>query len=144
MEELLARLRAALRRDDGTGLAPRIADRPFLPAIDLAPGDGRPRDRIDRATRTGRVPPETPPRHAGRAGPAHPDRVAAAGDPASATPASWSAAAGCSPRSGGPDTSSSTNYLRFHMARLRRKLEDDPARPRHLLTEPGMGYRYQP
>ena len=37
-----------------------------------------------------------------------------------------------------------TNYLRFHMARLRRKLEDDPSRPRHLLTEPGMGYRYQP
>jgi two-component system KDP operon response regulator KdpE len=30
------------------------------------------------------------------------------------------------------------------MARLRRKLEDDPPRPRHLLTEPGMGYRYQP
>jgi two-component system KDP operon response regulator KdpE len=38
----------------------------------------------------------------------------------------------------------STHYLRFHMARLRRKLEADPARPRHLLTEPGMGYRYQP
>jgi two-component system, OmpR family, KDP operon response regulator KdpE len=37
-----------------------------------------------------------------------------------------------------------TNYLRFHMARLRGKLEDDPARPRHLLTEPGMGYRYRP
>ena len=37
-----------------------------------------------------------------------------------------------------------TNYLRFHMARLRRKLEDNPARPRYLLTEPGMGYRYQP
>jgi two-component system, OmpR family, KDP operon response regulator KdpE len=30
------------------------------------------------------------------------------------------------------------------MARLRRKLEDDPPRPRHLLTEPGMGDRYQP
>jgi two-component system KDP operon response regulator KdpE len=30
------------------------------------------------------------------------------------------------------------------MARLRRKLEDNPTRPRHLLTEPGMGYRYQP
>jgi two-component system KDP operon response regulator KdpE len=36
------------------------------------------------------------------------------------------------------------HYLRFHMAGLRRKLEDDPPRPRHLLTEPGMGYRYQP
>ena len=36
-----------------------------------------------------------------------------------------------------------TYYLRFHMAGLRRKLEDDPPRPRHLLTEPGMGYRYQ-
>ena len=44
----------------------------------------------------------------------------------------------------GPEAQDSTHYLRFHMARLRRKLEDDPPRPRHLLTEPGMGYRYQP
>jgi two-component system, OmpR family, KDP operon response regulator KdpE len=44
----------------------------------------------------------------------------------------------------GPGFSRRTNYLRFHMARLRRKLEDNPARPRHLLTEPGMGYRYRP
>ncbi len=44
----------------------------------------------------------------------------------------------------GPGAEDNTHYLRFHMARLRRKLEDDPARPRHLLTEPGMGYRYQP
>src|ERR1022692_1313977 len=44
----------------------------------------------------------------------------------------------------GPGYERSTHYLRFHMASLRRKLEDDPARPRHLLTEPGMGYRYQP
>jgi two-component system KDP operon response regulator KdpE len=44
----------------------------------------------------------------------------------------------------GPAAMSSTHYLRFHMAGLRRKLEDDPPRPRHLLTEPGMGYRYQP
>jgi two-component system, OmpR family, KDP operon response regulator KdpE len=44
----------------------------------------------------------------------------------------------------GPGTEGSTHYLRFHMAGLRRKLEDDPPRPRHLLTEPGMGYRYQP
>jgi two-component system, OmpR family, KDP operon response regulator KdpE len=44
----------------------------------------------------------------------------------------------------GPGSQQHTNYLRFHMARLRHKLEDDPARPRYLLTEPGMGYRYQP
>ena len=44
----------------------------------------------------------------------------------------------------GPRYGTETNYLRQYMARLRRKLEDDPTRPRHLLTEPGMGYRYQP
>jgi|SRR5579875_3155484 len=44
----------------------------------------------------------------------------------------------------GPGYERNTNYLRFHMARLRRKLEDDPSRPRYLRTEPGMGYRYQP
>ena len=38
----------------------------------------------------------------------------------------------------------STNCLRFHMVQLRRKLEENPARPRHLLTARGMGYRYQP
>jgi two-component system KDP operon response regulator KdpE len=44
----------------------------------------------------------------------------------------------------GPRYGTESNYLRQYMARLRRKLEDDPTRPRHLLTEPGMGYRYQP
>ncbi|HEY2506064.1 MAG TPA: winged helix-turn-helix domain-containing protein [Streptosporangiaceae bacterium] len=44
----------------------------------------------------------------------------------------------------GPGTEDSAHYLRFYLARLRRKLEDDPPRPRHLLTEPGMGYRFQP
>ena len=43
----------------------------------------------------------------------------------------------------GPGAEDRGHYLRFHMARLRRKLEDDPPRPQHLLTEPGMGYRYQ-
>jgi two-component system KDP operon response regulator KdpE len=37
-----------------------------------------------------------------------------------------------------------THYLRQYMAQLRRKLEIDPGSPRHLLTEPGMGYRFQP
>ncbi|KAB2588068.1 response regulator [Streptomyces arboris] len=35
-----------------------------------------------------------------------------------------------------------TNYLRVYMAQLRRKLEKDPSRPRYLITEPGMGYRF--
>ncbi|MGE5760379.1 MAG: response regulator [Gemmatimonadota bacterium] len=37
-----------------------------------------------------------------------------------------------------------THYLRQYMTQLRRKLEVDPTRPRHLLTEPGMGYRFRP
>ncbi|MEV0612793.1 response regulator [Nonomuraea sp. NPDC050404] len=37
-----------------------------------------------------------------------------------------------------------THYLRQYMAQLRRKLERDPGRPRHLITEPGMGYRFTP
>ncbi|MFI6500746.1 response regulator [Nonomuraea typhae] len=37
-----------------------------------------------------------------------------------------------------------THYLRQYMAQLRRKLERDPAHPVHLLTESGMGYRFQP
>jgi len=44
----------------------------------------------------------------------------------------------------GPGFSRCTNNLRYHMVQLRRKLEDDPVRPRHLLTEHGMGYRYLP
>ncbi|MCI3238848.1 MULTISPECIES: response regulator [Streptomyces] len=36
-----------------------------------------------------------------------------------------------------------TNYLRVYMAQLRRKLESDPAHPRYLITEPGMGYRFE-
>ncbi|EPJ36038.1 putative transcriptional regulatory protein KdpE [Streptomyces afghaniensis 772] len=38
---------------------------------------------------------------------------------------------------------SKTNYLRVYMAQLRRKLETDPSHPRHLITEPGMGYRFE-
>ncbi|HVT28688.1 MAG TPA: winged helix-turn-helix domain-containing protein, partial [Lacipirellulaceae bacterium] len=41
----------------------------------------------------------------------------------------------------GPDQVEETHYLRVFMAHLRRKLEADPARPRILLTEPGVGYR---
>ena len=44
----------------------------------------------------------------------------------------------------GPGYADATGNLRLYMAQLRRKLEPDPARPRWLLTEPGMGYRFQP
>jgi two-component system, OmpR family, KDP operon response regulator KdpE len=44
----------------------------------------------------------------------------------------------------GPAYSDETNYLRVYSAQLRRKLEDDPAAPRHLITAPGMGYRFEP
>jgi two-component system KDP operon response regulator KdpE len=44
----------------------------------------------------------------------------------------------------GPTYRTETQYVRQYMAQLRRKLEDEPARPKHLLTEPGMGYRFQP
>jgi two-component system, OmpR family, KDP operon response regulator KdpE len=44
----------------------------------------------------------------------------------------------------GPAYETETNYLRVYIAQLRRKLEPDPSRPRHLLTEPGMGYRFEP
>jgi two-component system, OmpR family, KDP operon response regulator KdpE len=44
----------------------------------------------------------------------------------------------------GPTYHAETQYVRQYMAQLRRKLEVDHTRPRHLLTEPGMGYRFQP
>ena len=44
----------------------------------------------------------------------------------------------------GPGYAEAGGNLRLYMAQLRRKLEPDPAKPRWLLTEPGMGYRFQP
>lgn len=44
----------------------------------------------------------------------------------------------------GPGYESAGGNLRVYMAKLRQKLEANPARPKHLLTEPGMGYRFQP
>jgi len=120
MEELLARLRAALRRDGPVHPARPVAIGPST--VDLA---------AHLATRDGQQIRLTPTewrlleiliRHPGQlvAGRRLLTEV-------------W-----------GPTYQQSTHYLRFHMAGLRRKLEDDPARPRHLLTEPGMGYRFQP
>jgi two-component system, OmpR family, KDP operon response regulator KdpE len=127
MAELLARLRAALRRDE-----PAAAHVPLIAVIG--------RWRLDLAEH--RV-------------------LVTGGDPDPGgprlTPTEWRILDILARRPGqlvssahlltgvwGPDFQNRSNYLRFHMARLRRKLEDDPARPRHLRTEPGMGYRYQP
>jgi two-component system, OmpR family, KDP operon response regulator KdpE len=44
----------------------------------------------------------------------------------------------------GPQYESETNYLRLYMAQIRRKLEPVPGQPRHFITEPGMGYRFEP
>jgi two-component system KDP operon response regulator KdpE len=44
----------------------------------------------------------------------------------------------------GPAYEKETHYLRVYLAQLRRKLEPDPSHPVHLLTEPGMGYRFEP
>lgn len=42
----------------------------------------------------------------------------------------------------GPADADHTEYLRVYMRQLRKKLEDDPERPKHILTEPGIGYRF--
>jgi two-component system, OmpR family, KDP operon response regulator KdpE len=132
MDELLARLRAALRRDEGHvthgQLAPVVIGRW---RVDVAS------HQVTRADA-----PEAPP------GPVETLRL---------TPTEWAilelllqrpgqlvGSAQLLTRVWGPGFQRRTNYLRFHMARLRGKLEDNPHRPRHLLTEPGMGYRYQP
>jgi two-component system KDP operon response regulator KdpE len=44
----------------------------------------------------------------------------------------------------GPQYGTERNYLRVHFAHIRRKLEPEPSRPRYFITEPGMGYRFEP
>lgn len=44
----------------------------------------------------------------------------------------------------GPGYETETHYLRLYVGQLRRKLEVTPARPQHLITEPGVGYRFLP
>ena len=43
----------------------------------------------------------------------------------------------------GPQYGEETNYLRVHLAHVRRKLEPEPSRPRYFHTEPGLGYRFE-
>ena len=119
MDELLARLRAAVRR------ASPAPDEPVVTTDDFT---------VDLAAK--RV-------------------TLASGDDVRLTPTEWQLLEQLARHAGrlitgrqllaevwGPKYQTETHYLRVYMAQLRRKLEPDPARPRHLLTEPGIGYRF--
>jgi two-component system KDP operon response regulator KdpE len=119
MDELLARLRAALRRTQSTDEQPLIETDAFT--IDLAATEARTHD----------------------------------GEPIRLTPTEWHVLEVLARNEGklvpqrqllqevwGPNYETETNYLRVYLAQLRRKLEPDPSHPRHLITEPGLGYRF--
>jgi two-component system KDP operon response regulator KdpE len=120
MDELLARLRAAIRRGTPAPVQPTITTEDFT--IDLSAG-----------------------------------RVTSAGQDVKLTPTEWHLLEVLARNPGrvvdhgrlltevwGPAYREQTNYLRVFMATLRRKLEPDAANPRHLLTEAGRGYRFEP
>jgi two-component system, OmpR family, KDP operon response regulator KdpE len=120
MDELLARLRAAVRR------ASPAPDEPVVAAGDFT---------VDLAAK----------------------RVTRGGRDVRLTPTEWQLLEVLVRNSGrlvsqrqllhevwGPGYQTEGNYLRVFVAQLRRKLESDPSRPRYLLTEAGMGYRFQP
>jgi two-component system, OmpR family, KDP operon response regulator KdpE len=119
MNELLARLRAALRR---------------APEPESVPAVSTPTFTADFAAKEVRD---------------------AAGDPIRLTPTEWHVLEVLVRGRGklvsqrellqevwGPSYQAETNYLRVYLAQLRRKLEADPSKPKHLITEPGMGYRF--
>jgi len=121
MGEVLARIRAALRRDlRGAGAEAALVETPDF-VVDLAT-----------------------------------TRVVRDGDEVRLTPIEWGMVEMLVRNAGklvgqrallqqvwGPEYGTETNYLRVHMAHIRRKLEPDPSRPRYFLTEPGMGYRFE-
>jgi two-component system KDP operon response regulator KdpE len=121
MNELLARLRAALRRAQPTGdEAPVVATTDFT--VDLA------------ATKVWRGGEEV---HLTRTEWELVRRLVA--NPGRLLTQKW-----LLQQVWGPAYSTETNYLRVYLAQLRHKLEPDPSRPRYFLTEPGMGYRFEP
>jgi two-component system, OmpR family, KDP operon response regulator KdpE len=140
VEELLARMRAAARR---TGMA---EDLPRVQLGDLTIDLGA--KRVTRAERDGIT----------RSGEGEGTAVTAStGTDVRLTPTEWHLLEVLLRNPGkllsqrqllrdvwGPGYDNASGNLRLYMAQLRRKLEPDPARPRWLITEPGMGYRYQP
>ncbi|MFI5672033.1 response regulator [Streptomyces sp. NPDC051704] len=123
MDELLARLRAATRRqeDPGSPVGPSgITTEEF--SVDLAAR------KVVRGERTVRLTPTE--WHLLELLIAHPGHLVSQRRLLLEV---W-----------GPTYAEHTNYLRVYMAQLRRKLEADPSHPRYLITEPGMGYRFEP
>lgn len=121
MEEFLARLRAALRRGAASGVTTE------LPVVDAGAFV------VDLAAK----------------------QVTRAQEPVHLTPTEWGILEMLVRHEGklvsqsdilnsvwGPGYLGQSNYLRVYLASLRRKLEEDPAHPRHLITEAGMGYRF--
>jgi two-component system, OmpR family, KDP operon response regulator KdpE len=119
MDELLARLRAALRRGIIPEEGPLVETESFT--VDLAAKEARDGD----------------------------------GKPVRLTPTEWQVLEVLVRSEGklvpqrqllqevwGPNYETETNYLRVYLAQLRRKLEPDPSHPCHLITEPGIGYRF--
>jgi two-component system, OmpR family, KDP operon response regulator KdpE len=165
MDELLARMRAAVRRNAGGEAPPQVRLGELV--IDLA------------AKRVTRQPaPQAPVAQAIGTAAGAPGETAGDGGESRIRSAGMAAAEGADPQVDGdirltptewhllevmlrnpgkllshrqllndvwgPGYDNAGGNLRLYMAQLRRKLEPDPARPRWLITEPGMGYRYQP
>jgi two-component system KDP operon response regulator KdpE len=121
VEELMARIRAALRQVPESGTESRVVTTPTL--------------RLDLGEHVAQLD----------------------GVPVHLTPTEWRMVATLTRRPGalvrqadllrevwGPSYDKESNYLRVFMAQLRRKLEVEPSRPRHFLTEPGVGHRFVP
>ncbi len=157
MDELLARLRAALRRIAPAPESALVETPDFtvdLAAKKVTASVGRPtpsgttsRPQADSVTgrRVG-----VGPEGGGRAGVTGPEGEVRL------TPTEWGLVEVLVRNAGklvsqrqllqdvwGPQYGEETNYLRVHMAHIRRKLEPDPSRPRYFITEPGMGYRFE-
>lgn len=121
MDELVARVRAAMRRADVQELpGPVVTTTEFT--LDLAAKRARKGDSDVRLTPTEW--------HLVEALIRHPGTLVTG---AQLLAEVW-----------GPTYAKETNYLRVYFAQLRRKLEDEPGHPRHFITEPGVGYRFEP
>jgi two-component system, OmpR family, KDP operon response regulator KdpE len=120
MNELLARIRAATRRTAQPPSTPEVTFDDIRADLDAR--------TVDRAGQAIHLTPtewrilDVLLRNPGRLIPARDLLTAVRGDP----------------------EHTDNSYLRIYIAQLRRKLEPEPDRPRHILTEPGMGYRFQP